>query len=326
MKKKLGELLIERRMITPSQLADALALQRRNGMRLGAALVQRGHLDETQLVSALGSILGVRVVDLSAIEPDPAAVDKVSRNFASEHDLFPFALRRERGRTVLTVAMSDPLDYRVVDELGFITNTTIETMLARAGDIDAAIRRHYGARFDRPAFGNPAPVRLDSDAGTGEMTILRPGGDEERVNTETGPIPSPFVPQPPPAAQQRPPPAKRDDSAVLLTEEVSDSTPVSPAGAQRVPAGPATSSAPIPLTSVKRQSNPPHPDFDASLGVLLDAAGEAVNAETFLRLEKKFWALMRVLAKKGVLTNEDFLRELGEQEEWGGSSGGGPDH
>lgn len=319
MKKKLGELLIERRLITPSQLADALALQRRKGMRLGAALVQRGHLSETQLVQALGTILNVRTVDLTKIEPDPAAVEKVSRNFASEHDLFPFAIRRERGRTVLTVAMSDPLDYRVVDELGFITNTTIETMLARASDIDSVIRRHYGARFDRPAYGNPAPVRLNSDIGTPEMTILRPGGGEEKVNTETGPIQSPFIKK-----DQKPAQQQRADSAVLLTEEVSDSTPVTPGSSPSnaplppPPTIPPTSSPPIPLTDVKRQSNPPHPDFDASLGALIDAAGDAVNAEAFQRLERRFWALMRVLAKKGVLTNEDFLQELGQESEWGG--------
>ena len=37
-----------------------------------------------------------------------------------------------------------------------------------------------------------------------------------------------------------------------------------------------------------------------------------------MRLERKFWALMRVLAKKGLLTNEDFLAELGEEEKWRG--------
>lgn len=301
MKKKLGELLIERRLITPSQLSDALTLQRRNGMRLGAALVARGHLDETQLVGALGALLGVPVVDLGHIEPDPEAVRRVRKAFASEHDLFPFRIRRERGRTVLTVAMSDPLNYRVVDELGFVTNTAIETVLARATDIDTLIRKHYGARFDQPHYGRSAAVRLDSSGSEPEMTILRPGGGEERVNTQTGPIRSPFIAQPREAPPERKAPP-RDDSALLLTEEVPDSAPVAPA---QSPSAPPTQT-PIPLTEVKR----PAPDFDANLGALIDAAGDAVNAEAFTRLERKFWALMRVLAKKGVLTNEDFLAEL----------------
>jgi len=54
--------------------------------------------------------------------------------------------------------------------------------------------------------------------------------------------------------------------------------------------------------------------FDEALGALLDAQGGAVNADAFRELEKKFWALMRILARKGILTNEDFVRELRERE------------
>ncbi|MEQ8274612.1 MAG: hypothetical protein RMA76_45960 [Deltaproteobacteria bacterium] len=300
MKKKLGELLLERRVITPAQLSDALTLQRRNGMRLGAALIARGHLEEKELVAALASLFNVQAVDLSQVEPDPEALSRVRRGFASEHDLFPYRLERIRGRTVLTVAMSDPLDVRVIDELGFVADVTIHATIAGASDIDMAIRHYYGARLEDPNRHRAAAVRLNTDIP--QMTILRPGGGEEQVNTETGPIPTPFV-----DTSDVPKPAPpRDDSALLLTEEVSDSTPLS---AESPLTSPPTSP-PIPLTSVKRQPNPPRPEFDASLGALIDAAGDAVNAEAFQRLERKFWALMRVLAKKGVLTNEDFLAEL----------------
>ncbi len=302
MKKKLGELLLERRVITPAQLSDALTLQRRNGMRLGAALIARGHLEEKELVEALASLFNVRAVDLSQIEPDPEALSRVRRSFASEHDLFPYRLERIRGRTILTVAMSDPLDVRVIDELGFVADVTIQATIAGASDIDMAIRHYYGARLGDPNLHRAAAVRLNSDIP--QMTILRSGGGEEQVNTETGPIPTPFVDTA--DVPERPAPPPRDDSALLLTEEVSDSTPLS---AESPLTSPPTSP-PIPLTSVKRQPNPPRPEFDASLGALIDAAGDAVNAEAFQRLERKFWALMRVLAKKGVLTNEDFLAEL----------------
>lgn len=306
MKKKLGELLLERGVITPAQLSDALALQRRNGMRLGAALIARGHVEEDELVDALGSLFGVEAVELSKLEPDPEALSRVSRTFASEHDIFPYRLLRERGRTVLTIAMSDPLDVRVIDELGFVADATIVVTIAGASDIDMAIRHYYGARFDRPAFGRSAALRLNSDIP--EMTIVRRGGGEEKVNTETGPIPSPFIQTADVEAATRDA-RPRDDSALLLTEEVSDSTPLSPMDPLSMP----PTSPPIPLTTVKRQPNPPRPEFDASLGALIDAAGDAVNAEAFQRLERKFWALMRVLAKKGVLTNEDFLAELRDE-------------
>src|SRR6185436_12372502 len=100
MKKKFGEVLLERGLINQEQLADALALQRRRGMRLGAALVARGHMTETQLVQALGSILHTPVVDLTKTEISKEAVRMITGKFAEDHDLMPYAVRKERGRKV----------------------------------------------------------------------------------------------------------------------------------------------------------------------------------------------------------------------------------
>jgi len=305
MRKKLGEELLDRRLITPKQLSEALELQRRRGVRLGSALVQCGHLDETHLIKVLSDLLQIRVVDLTRIEPDAHAVQMVKHAFAVENELFPFEQRWERGRTHLVVAMADPLNVRVIDELGFITNANIEPVLARPSDVDMAIKKYYGLKG--PSVY--APVRLDSQAGPATMTIMRAGGGEEMVDTATGEMRSPFAKKhdtlenvpvrlPPDSSSV----SREDVSAVLLTDVVDE--PV----------------APIPLTAVKARPDvgrepDTDPYFNEALGALIDRAGEAVNAEAFVRLERRFWALMRVLAKKGILTNDDFLRELGEEED-----------
>lgn len=348
MRKKLGELLIERGVITPKQLSEALELQRRRGHRLGAALVLCGHIDETQLVSALSDLLKIKVVDLTRIAPDPRAIQMVKHSFAAQNDLFPYAQRWERGSTHLTVAMADPMNYRVIDELGFITNANIEPVLARPSDVDRAIRKHYGSRVAAP--GGFAPLRLDSNPGSAEMTIVRGPGQEETINMETGEIISPFAktkaeePKVEAAKLENAPVnlppdsstgATPEISAVLLTEEVDEDVPVDavsgPLPANQAPRsgqpphlsvanqGGMSHETPIPLTAVKQRPNvgrepDTNPYFNEALGALIDAAGEAVNAESFVRLERKFWALMRVLAKKGILTNEDFIKELGEDE------------
>jgi hypothetical protein len=300
MRKKLGEELLERGLISPQQLSEALELQRRRGLRLGAALVQCGHLGETHLVKVLSDLLHIRVVDLSRHIPDIQAIRMVKHSFAAENALFPLEQRLERGRTHLTVAMADPLNVRVIDELGFITNANIEPVLARPSDIDEAIRKHYGPKV--PA--GHAPVRLDSNTGSPEMTILRAGGGEEKINTSTGDLMRPSLVPP-----------SDDGAPIVLTDEVTDDEV--PTG---VPTAPPSSEFPIPLTEVKARplvgrEPDTNPYFNEALGALIDRAGEAVNAEAFVRLERKFWALMRVLAKKGILTNEDFLREIGEEEE-----------
>jgi hypothetical protein len=291
MRKKLGEELLDRRLITPKQLSEALELQRRRGVRLGSALVQCGHLDETHLIKVLSDLLQIRVVDLSRVEPDPHAVRMVKHSFATENELFPFEQRWERGRTHLVVAMADPLNVRVIDELGFMTNANIEPVLARPSDVDMAIRKFYGPK----APTGFAPVRLDSQAGSPTMTIMRPGGGEEMINTATGETLSPYI--------KKPEPPKDEGPVVLLTEEVVD---------EPIP--------PIPLTSVKQRPDvgrapDTDPYFNEALGVLIDRAGEAVNAEAFVRLERRFWALMRILARKGLINSDEFARELGEDEE-----------
>jgi hypothetical protein len=361
-RKKFGELLLEQGLITPAQLADALAYQRRTGMRLGAALVARAHIDEGQLVMALGTALRVPVVRLSDLRVEPAALQKVSLELCSEHDLFPYALRRERGRVVLTVATSDPLNFRLLDELEFMTACKVEAVLARASDIDQAIRKHYGPRLARPYQVEDVVLALKED--TSGMTILRRGGDEERINTQTGPVKLPDAAQllqnAPVSLPKAAPPPLPEVSAVLLTDEVTDETPVdgtpipltevkssrpAPAeGRPTPPPAPVTRPTPMASASAPSQWPPPAPStvptqapapvapesygapaavtpgarepFDDALGALIDAASDSDHAEAVLRLERKFWALMRVLAKKGLLTNQDFLQELGEEEKW----------
>lgn len=292
MKQRLGDLLLERGLLTPQQLAEALTLQKRNGMRLGAALVAKGYLSEETLARALGLLLGYPVVTLAQREADPAALKLVSREFASEHDVVPLTVRKERGRTILTVATSDPTNVPLADELGFVTGTQVEAVLATVSDIDKAIRRWYGPRFSHPYDVTATPVGLEE---TGEqMTILRRGGAEERVHTDAQKnllenVPVALAPAPPPP---------KEESAVMLTEEVAPNTPIS-----------APAEEPIALTQGAD-------NFDESLGALLSQAEGELTAEAVRRLERQFWALMRVLAKKGILNNQDFLAELGKESGW----------
>lgn len=313
MRKKLGEVLVERKLITQEQLRDALQLQQRHPMRLGAALVARGHLSESQLVAVLGSLLRVPVVGLYDLQPEAEALRLVHPAFAAEHDLLPLRLKRDRPHhLVLEVAMADPLNFRVIDELSFVTNAEVAPVLASLSDIDSAIRKHYGARLGSGAEGAAELVGLSNIDDAPEMTIVRRGGDEEQINTRTGEILSPFVGKPgggegpsggPKSGAGATPlenarvALPRNDSALLLTEEVSGAIP-EPEAETVIP--------PPRHVSVRTA----RASFDATLGALIDAAGEAVTAEAFLELERKFWALMRLLAKKGILTADEFLDEL----------------
>ena len=138
-------------------------------------------------MKVLSEVLAIRVVDLSRIEPDPHAIQMVKHAFATENDLFPYEQWWERGRTHLTVAMADPMNYRVIDELGFITNANVEPVLARPSDVDLAIRKYYGSscRGQVRRAARQSDRIIDDDD--------RPPRRRRRaVNTSTGEIRSPF--------------------------------------------------------------------------------------------------------------------------------------
>jgi len=276
MRMRLGELLVQRGLITPESLGEALQIQQRRGMKLGTALIRLGRITEKQLVQALAELLRVPVADVRRSDPD--AVKAVSARFASEHELMPLRIRNERGRRVLTVAMSDPTDVSTIDELSFMTNARIEVELATSSAIDAAIRGQWGTRFGaRPSAHDGGPLKLALDDGpSGHMTILRRGGGEDRIDTAARPNPAPKK-----AEEQE---TYDEEEAILLTQTVDGRDPK---GQFEVPTS-------------------------GNLGALVDASGRAIDAEVVMKMEKRFWALMRVLARKGLVTKEDFLRELDE--------------
>jgi hypothetical protein len=342
-KKKLGEVLMDRQLITQSQLAEALALQRQRGMRLGAALIARGYISEEQLVAALGSTLNLPVVDLNKVEVSEEALRLVGPRAASENDFFPFGLRRERGRVVLTIAMADPLNVRAIDELGFVTDSVIEVVLARPSEIDAAIRRRFGMRMGGENIWRAGtPMRLEEVAqDESEMTIFRPGGTEVKVNTATGgharadllpetaaprssappvvmgaPLPVGFPPPPAYPPPTFPPPFQAPYAPQPEFAPAPFLAPMYVGPPQHMPQPPMPPIAGQPLSPPTLRSSAPGPsgsqDLPATFGALIDAHGGMVSADDFHRLERRFWALMRVLAKKGLLTNEDFMRELSE--------------
>ena len=137
--KRIGELLLQEDLITTDQLQEALVEQSRNGTRLGYCVVAMGYVSEAQLTEVLARQFQVEAVDLSDVEVDPKILRLVPPEFASKHLVFPL---RRVGRT-LTVAMADPTDLNVVDDLKFITRFDIEPVVAGEYSLRQAIERHY---------------------------------------------------------------------------------------------------------------------------------------------------------------------------------------
>jgi len=136
---RLGDLLVRDGLITREQLQKALSEQKGTGNRLGYTLVKLGFVEETEITKMLARQYRMPAVDLSRFEVDERIVKLIPTDVAVRHTVLP--LKRE-GRT-LTVAMSDPTNGSVMDDLKFITRYDIFPVIAGEYTLRQAIERYY---------------------------------------------------------------------------------------------------------------------------------------------------------------------------------------
>jgi type IV pilus assembly protein PilB len=136
---RIGDLLLREGLITRDQLEKALVEQRQSGSRIGYALIKLGFLNELDLTRMLARQFRMPAVDLSKFEVDPRITKLVPADLALKHLVLP--LKRD-GRT-LTVAMADPTDLGVLDDLKFITRYDIFPVIAGEYTLRASIERYY---------------------------------------------------------------------------------------------------------------------------------------------------------------------------------------
>jgi len=136
---RLGDLLVKEGLITREQPEKALAEQKTSGSRVGYNLVKMGFIPEIELTKVLARQYKMPAVDLSKFEVDPRIVKLVPADLAVKHLVLP--LKRD-GRT-LTVAMADPTNLGVVEDLKFITRYDIFPVIAGEFTLKNAIEKHY---------------------------------------------------------------------------------------------------------------------------------------------------------------------------------------
>ncbi|HUL70723.1 MAG TPA: type IV-A pilus assembly ATPase PilB [Gemmatimonadales bacterium] len=136
---RLGDILIREGLITRDQLSSALTEQRSSGHRLGYVLVKLGLVQEIEVTKVLARQYRMPAVDLSRFEVDPKIVKLIPGDFALKHVVLP--LKRE-GRT-LTVAMADPTNSGVIDDLKFITRYDLFPVIAGEYTLRTLIEKHY---------------------------------------------------------------------------------------------------------------------------------------------------------------------------------------
>ncbi len=145
---RLGDMLIREGIVTAEQLDRALNERRTGGLRIGSALVKLGFVSELDLTRALARHYRMPAVDLSKHTVDARVARIISAEIAQKHLVLPL---KKDGRT-LTVAMADPGNLAVVDELKFRTGLDIFPVIAGEMLIRNAIERCYETATDSGAM------------------------------------------------------------------------------------------------------------------------------------------------------------------------------
>ena len=138
-RRKLGEILIQQELLTPDQLSDFLYLQKETPKSLGQIVVEKGIISNEDLVKILGEQLGIPHVWLRKGLVDPKIVHVLSKEKALYYQVVPMFV----VNNVLTLAISDPYAFFVIDEVKKLTRLEVQPVICRVEDILAAISQAY---------------------------------------------------------------------------------------------------------------------------------------------------------------------------------------
>jgi len=196
-KKRLGELLVEMKIVTENDINRALKHQEQYGGKIGQSLVALNILSEDKLLATLRYHFGLPVVDLINTNITPRILNLISSEMAERYIAIPIKIEETKKGKTLMMVMSNPLDLNAIEELQFAAGYKVSPVIAKESDIQAALNKYYNPKGRET---DAASVSVGEKPKVDEMTIIQ-GGEEIRVKEEKKPPPPSKPPEKPP--QQR---------------------------------------------------------------------------------------------------------------------------
>lgn len=138
---KIGEFLLNDSRITHEQLQNALEAQKNEPGKLGSVLIRLGYVTEEDIAQALSKQFGYPSINLSKFDIDEKVLELIKPEIARKHIVMPV----HRIGSMLTLAMADPSNLFVQEEIRFSTNLRIQAVIAPETSIIEAIDRYYGS-------------------------------------------------------------------------------------------------------------------------------------------------------------------------------------
>jgi type IV pilus assembly protein PilB len=171
MKKSLGELLIEEKIITPEQLEKAKELQRQKGGRLDDVLVKQGFVTAEELAIILSIQLNIPLIDLKRHTVQARALRIIPEELARKHMFIPMDIVND----ALIVVMADPEDIRTIEDIKVQAKMRVEVALGIRSDIERAINIYYRSSGDiEKKVSQLLPVREEEPKEFATITTSTP--------------------------------------------------------------------------------------------------------------------------------------------------------
>ena len=172
-KLRLGDVLVNSKAITNTQLLQALDLQKGSGKKLGEVLVEEGIVTEEQIAMALSTQLHIELIDLTTIAVSQDILDLIPVNVLKKNKIFP--IEYADSMNVLRVAMADPMDMYAQDDISIITNCQVEPAVTTTRNIMLAIDKYYGQ--------DEVTTALEAHAKEKNLNVEEVDAAEEDINS-----------------------------------------------------------------------------------------------------------------------------------------------
>ena len=137
--KPLGELLLDRGIISQSQLDQGLGAQREKGGLIGEILVELGFVKEDEIAQALTAQYGFPYLPLGNYDVDTEITSIIPGRVARQYLLVPI----DKIGNNLTLAMSNPLNVQAIEDVELLSGCSVQTFVSTSSDVKRAIEKYY---------------------------------------------------------------------------------------------------------------------------------------------------------------------------------------
>jgi len=183
-------MLVSSGLITAAQLAEVLDMQRTSGGKLGQLLVHKKYIEERKLLEFLSKQFGIEFVDLRVTEIPADVIKIIPENIARRYGLIAVS----KAENKLKVAMEDPLNIVVLDDLKMMTGYDIKPVFGAESDISAAIDKNYGTKTAKEALDD---ILMKTTQGTTDVSLVEEdeskGGGDDLISLEATGEAAPIV-------------------------------------------------------------------------------------------------------------------------------------